>query len=327
MVIGAVVATLLFPGIGHAITGRSTLATTLWAVAGVLSFLPAIFYPAAIGVVLVVRIAAAVDTARVAATRGTSIGGIVVATLVGAVAPVILIRGSGQMFDIPSSSMVPTLQVGDHVFVDSLTPRLRAPRVGDLVVFAMPCDPSRDYDKRVVALAGDTVEIRCDVLYLNGAAQAEELVDADYTYEDRGFDAADIIHRNARRFRASLGGTTFELLHNHDGADGPDKDFPRLGYDFPPSCSNQAFGVESQVASNQLPGEIIHLPRSVNGVPPEVSCDPIVAYRVPAGHVFVLGDSRNNSNDSRFWGSVPVENIHGIVRGVWWPLSRFGSVH
>jgi signal peptidase I len=65
-----------------------------------------------------------------------------------------------QAYQIPSESMVPTLQVGDHIFVDKVTYRLRQPRLGEVIVFTDPRDPDRNLIKRVGALAGDTVEVR-----------------------------------------------------------------------------------------------------------------------------------------------------------------------
>src|SRR5262249_20874197 len=86
-----------------------------------------------------------------------------------------------EAFKIPSSSMVHTLEIGDHIFVnkflygvhvpftDKKLFSLRAPRRGDVIVFINPCD-QRDFIKRIVATAGDTVEVRCNILYINGKA-------------------------------------------------------------------------------------------------------------------------------------------------------------
>jgi uncharacterized membrane protein YgcG len=65
-----------------------------------------------------------------------------------------------ESFSIPSSSSSPTLLVGDHVFVEKLSPHVRAIERGELIAFDYPCDPSRQYISRVVALGGESVEIR-----------------------------------------------------------------------------------------------------------------------------------------------------------------------
>jgi signal peptidase I len=92
-----------------------------------------------------------------------------------------------QAFKIPSGSMLPTLQIGDHLLVNKFVygarleipftqlsfgrlPGLRAPQRGDVVVFVNPRDPSQDFIKRVVAVAGDTVEMRSRQLYVDGVA-------------------------------------------------------------------------------------------------------------------------------------------------------------
>src|SRR3982750_338780 len=87
-----------------------------------------------------------------------------------------------EAFKIPSSSMYPTLEINDHIFVNkfiygvripwTMTKlfELRGPKRGEVIVFIYPCDPDRDYIKRVIALAGDSVEVRCNVVYVNGKA-------------------------------------------------------------------------------------------------------------------------------------------------------------
>ncbi len=85
-----------------------------------------------------------------------------------------------QAFWVPSGSMLPTIQIGDHIFVNKLAYSVRLPLVGtelmkvgdlhrgDVVVFVSPVDPSTDLIKRVVAVPGDTLEIRNKQLYVNG---------------------------------------------------------------------------------------------------------------------------------------------------------------
>ncbi len=87
-----------------------------------------------------------------------------------------------QAFKIPSGSMLPTLQIGDHILVNKFVYGLRLPypfektiaewgqpQRGDVIVFIYPRDPSKDFIKRIVAVGGDTVEIRHKQLYVNGA--------------------------------------------------------------------------------------------------------------------------------------------------------------
>src|SRR4051812_23458807 len=88
-----------------------------------------------------------------------------------------------EAFKIPSSSMYPTLEIGDHIFVNKFIYgvripwtntklfELRGPARGEVIVFMQPCEPDRDYIKRVVALAGDTVEVRCNVVYVGHGDQ------------------------------------------------------------------------------------------------------------------------------------------------------------
>jgi signal peptidase I len=200
-----------------------------------------------------------------------------------------------EAFRIPSSSMYPTLQIGDHLFIDKLRLHWRSPHRGDLIVFRQPCQPDRDYVSRVIATENDTVEIRCTIVYVNGTAAARTLVDANARYDDYDESSGRWYAREVSRYRETLDGITHEVFHG-----------PEL--------------TMSRTAATSLPGKLV-----TTGEPTE-QCGRFRHYVVPGGHVFVLGDSRSNSNDSRYWGSVPIDNVKGRVIGIWLPLRRFGAV-
>ncbi len=154
-----------------------------------------------------------------------------------------------QAFKIPSGSMEPTLQIGDHILVNKFIygvkiPYLRKtiipvsePDRGDIIVFRYPEDPDKDFIKRVIAVPGDTVEIRSKIIYVDGAAVKNDV------------------------------------------------------------------GVHTD--SRVLSGAINHR-------------DNLKPLTVPAGSYFVMGDNRDNSYDSRFWGFVEERSIKGKAFIIYW---------
>lgn len=72
-----------------------------------------------------------------------------------------------QAFKIPSGSMIPTLQVGDHILVSKFVYRFRDPARGDIIVFKYPQDEHRDFIKRVIAVGGETVFVKDQKVYIN----------------------------------------------------------------------------------------------------------------------------------------------------------------
>lgn len=141
-----------------------------------------------------------------------------------------------EVYRVDGSSMQNTLHTEERVLVNKFLFRwqIRPPQHGDIIVFQYPRQPDRDFIKRVVAVAGDTVEMRQGKVYVNG-----------------------------KRF--------------------PEVPTVRMtDQDFPPRV-------------------------------------------VPDGSVWVLGDNRNNSEDSRYFGQVPLRNIRGLAFARIWPLSRISG--
>src|SRR6185436_11614070 len=199
-----------------------------------------------------------------------------------------------EPFKIPSSSMVPTLLVGDFILVNKFTYGIRLPvlnkkivalgepKRGDVMVFRYPDDPSLDYIKRVVGVPGDRVEYRNKKLTINGEPVPARQVE-DYLSKER--------MQFSSRFVETLG-VEHEILQDPDAPAGMagGRSFP-----FAANCNYNVSGL---------------------------TCT------VPPGHYFMMGDNRDNSSDSRVWGFVPDENIVGKAFFIWLnlgDLGRFGS--
>src|SRR6185369_8965501 len=135
-----------------------------------------------------------------------------------------------EAFKIPSSSMYPTLEIGDHIFVNKFIYgvripythtkflELRGPRRGELIVFIYPCDPDRDYIKRVVALAGDSVEVRCNIVYVNGVAVPSKMLLSGEQCKYKDYDEHDNrwFERQCSRYQETVNGHTYDTFHDPD---------------------------------------------------------------------------------------------------------------
>lgn len=161
-----------------------------------------------------------------------------------------------QAFKIPSGSMIPSLLIGDHLLVNKFLlgtpvdipftnihianmPGLRKPERGDIIVFKYPENPKRDFIKRVIGIAGDTIESKDKTIYVNGRKLMEPYV-----------QHVDDNMKNDRR-------------------------------------------------------------------------DNFGPVTVPEGKVFVMGDNRDQSYDSRFWGFVDVTQIKGKAMIIYFSWDRF----
>ena len=200
-----------------------------------------------------------------------------------------------EPFKIPSSSMLPTLFVGDLILVNKFSYGIRLPILnkkvidisnpqrGDVMVFKYPEDPSVDYIKRVVGVPGDKVVYRNKRLLINGNELSYQVL-PDFLDEER--------LSYFKQYAENLTGVTHRIL-NDDRASA----FVHDPHNFPKreNCTYNSEGF---------------------------SCV------VPEGEYFMMGDNRDNSLDSRYWGFVPDQNIVGKAFFIWMNLGnikRIGS--
>jgi signal peptidase I len=197
-----------------------------------------------------------------------------------------------EPFNIPSSSMKPTLLVGDYLFVSKpaygyskysfplggflpLDGRFfyKPPQRGDVIVFKLPTNPRIDYIKRVIGMPGDKIQMRAGRLFINGEMVERELVGLKSVEKDYGM-----------------------------------------------GDSNMMEYIET------LPGGVMHriYEESDNG-----ELDNTEVYIVPPNHYFCMGDNRDNSQDSRVTGlvgPVPYENIVGKADFLFFSVDRTANI-
>ncbi len=242
---------------------------------------------------------------KIASAKKTS-GGILetVKTVVYAVLIALVVRTVAyEPFNIPSGSMVPTLLVGDYLFVSKFSygysryslplglplfsgriylPFSDLPQRGDVAVFKLPTDPSTDYIKRIVGLPGDQIQVRHGNLYINDQ-QVPRRPNEDYVYEE--------------------GGSTILLRQYNES-------LPREPGE--PPLDHRIIKVGNNGPLDNTP-----------------------VYAVPPGHYFAMGDNRDNSQDSRVLsavGYIPTDNLVGKAQFLffstdgsarWWEIWKW----
>ena len=211
-----------------------------------------------------------------------------------------------QAFFIPTGSMIPTLLERDHIMVNKLVYRIGEPRLGDIVVFEPPTEALQGrkqvpFIKRVIGLPGDTLEVRPGYVTI-GPAQY------------RHFDLRRYLRSCLPRY------TSLDDVEVRLRSDGVYLEGQKL------TRRQVAIAVGDPDAPVRIhPGYVLR-----NGKPvsepylAEDPDEPMGPTKVPPRELFVMGDNRNRSHDSRAWGFLDRKRVLGRAMFIFWPARRIG---
>ncbi len=175
-----------------------------------------------------------------------------------------------RAFDIPSSSMAPTLMVGDYLLADARAAGAVTPARGEVIIFEIVREPGAepiDYVKRVIGLPGERIALNDGIVTIDGTPTAQ--------------------------------------------TQGPEAIIPEA----------MTFGIKARLDTETLPGGVSHPIYRIQGA---ALRETTAEVTVPAGRLFVLGDNRDNSVDSRYAevGFVPIAAVVGPARTLYWSRDR-----
>jgi signal peptidase I len=202
-----------------------------------------------------------------------------------------------EAFKIPSGSMIPTLQIGDHIFVNKFIYGLKIPWTfikfwqfhnperGDVVVFIKPSEPDKDFVKRVIGLPGDIVEMRGSDLIINGLLQNKDMK-GEYRYKEFYEYDQQWVDVKTGLYDEHLGTMKHVVIYRSDRGDWAESAPVRF------NCNV--------------------------GRPGETGFELTTRCKVQDGTLLMMGDNRDNSSDSRVWGLVPLDHVKGKAMFIWW---------
>lgn len=213
-----------------------------------------------------------------------------------------------EPFNIPSESMNPTLETGDFILVNKYAYGVRLPLLntkildtgepqrGEVAVFRYPKQPSISYIKRIIGIPGDHVAFKQGELYINGQKQAYQIGSQVNLAINISKDQS--VPVLASQWVVNLGEHRFISQYISTTQTDP-----------------LALRVVASIASNAANQPYSQL--KVNGQFSPLSLAQNWEVNVPEGQYFVMGDNRDQSADSRFWGFVPEKNLTGRAMYIW----------
>ncbi|MCR4917452.1 MAG: signal peptidase I [Alphaproteobacteria bacterium] len=229
-----------------------------------------------------------------------------------------------EPFNIPSGSMIPTLEVGDHIFIKKWSygySRYSFPfgswglwngrffkselKVGDVIVFREPTQGKDDFVKRLIGLPGDTIQMIGGRLYINGKIVERK--------NPRPYVVAEV----PKSLRSGYSQGNMVVKGNKLLVDRKPAEFDyTIEYKSDDYCNETVCGIKlvteyTEVLPNGVEHKIIE--RS-----DDMEYDNTEPFVVPENKLFFMGDNRDNSNDSRYFGAVPVDNVLGRVWFTWY---------
>lgn len=280
----------------------------VFAVRGVISGTPAIGFPALLLLaVLICGIAWVWDKFFLAKKRPAGElahwGIEVPASIFWVLLIVFLLRSFvAEPFRIPSSSMRPGLVTGDFILVNKFSYGIRLPVAdtkvidvgtplrGDVAVFKAPHEPDKDYIKRIIGIAGDTVVYKDKKLTINGK-EVPQVANGTYSYSEFGQFVTTL------RFTETIDGRKFDVAQ-----------LPQM---------------PSLIPGQRFPGSPVPLCTADND---SLSDARTLTCKVPPGHYLAMGDNRDNSLDGRYWGFVPDSHLRGKAFFIWFNWDDVASL-
>lgn len=215
-----------------------------------------------------------------------------------------------QAYRIPTESMENTQLAGDFLFVNNFiygakipftdwrVPGIRMPEKGDIVVFIYPKDPSLDYIKRCVGVAGDTIQVINKQLFVNGIP---------FENPPKSQFSSDTLQAGTRYF----GMETFPSDRNWNRDNYGPLYIPRKGDVIPMNSKTFSLYQDCIIYETESKPRLVDDSVYLNG-------KVLSSYTIQQNYYWMMGDNRDNSADSRYWGFVPESNVRGKALITYW---------